>query len=171
MTGMSGSGKSTLAKAIKSDLLEMGYRVEIVDGDEYRSRICPDLGFSKEHRVESVRRLSFVAKVLAENGVVVLMSVINPYEDLRSEISSSVENSRVVYMKCSVESLIKRDPKGLYARALLPEGDPMKIHDFTGISSEYEVPHNPDFIVDTEVETINECKEKLLNFMLKELAK
>jgi adenylylsulfate kinase len=169
LTGMSGSGKSTLAKHTRDKLIEEGYRVEVIDGDLYRSILCEDLGFSQIDRKKSINRLSFVGKVLSRNGVITIMSVINPYEGLREKIKNENAYARTVYVCCGIKELIRRDVKGLYAKAILPSGHPDRIENFTGISSPYEEPKSPDLILNTETKTQDECVEKLLTYILKEV--
>jgi adenylylsulfate kinase len=166
MTGLSGSGKSTLSNIVKSSLLEKGVKVEIIDGDEYREGLCNDLGFSKEDRNKNIRRLGFVAKVLARNDVIAIMAAINPYNSVREELSRMGSFVKTVYVKCDIDTLKARDPKGLYKRALLKDCDPEKIHNFTGISDPFEPPENPDLIINTGKESLIESANKLYNFIL-----
>lgn len=166
MTGMSGAGKSTIAHAAAEKLRKRGIKVEVMDGDEYRTGICGDLGFSKEDRNTNIRRLGFISKVLARNSVVSIISAINPYEDIRSELTKLCDNVKTVYVKCDLETLVRRDPKGLYYRALLPDGDPNKIQNFTGISDPYEEPPAPDLILQTNREAMSFSIAKLENYIL-----
>ena len=167
MTGMSGAGKSTISFAAQKIMKEMGHNVEVIDGDEYREGLCKDLGFSKEDRNTNIRRLSFVGKVLSRNNVVCIMSAINPYDEVRREVVKNNNLAKTVFIKCGVNSLIERDPKGLYRRALLPEGHPERIENFTGISDPFEEPENPDLVIDTEQETLVESVNKLISFIFK----
>ena len=118
MTGMSGAGKSTMTFKAASILREMGHNVEVIDGDEYRTGLCSDLGFSKQDRNTNIRRLSFVGKVLSRNDVICIMSAINPYDDVRKEVKKDNNSCKTVFVKCDLNTLIERDPKGLYRRAL-----------------------------------------------------
>lgn len=170
MTGMSGSGKTTIANFVAHNLILKKFKVEVIDGDEYRLNLCKDLGFSKEDRNTNVRRLAFVGKVLARNGIIGIMSAINPYDDIRREISLN-KLSRLVYVKCSIPTLKSRDPKGLYKRALLPKGHPDRISNFTGISDPFEEPQNPDLIIDTEKLNLDQCVQKLQEFIIDEINK
>jgi adenylylsulfate kinase len=113
MTGMSGAGKSTMTFKAADVLREMGYNVEVIDGDEYREGLCRDLGFSKQDRNTNIRRLSFVGKVLSRNNVVCIMSAINPYDDVRKEVKANNGLAKTVYVKCDMDTLVRRDPKGL----------------------------------------------------------
>lgn len=164
-TGLSGSGKTTLAKNVEHLLVKEGHKVEIVDGDLYRKTLCKDLGFSKDDRYENVRRLFSVGQDFIASKVIVLMSVINPYEDLRNEISQH-NFVKTVYLDCSIDNLIKRDPKGLYKKALLPDNDSNKINNFTGISDVYEVPLKADLTLKTDSEAESVSTSKLYSFIL-----
>lgn len=168
-TGLSGSGKTTLAENVRHLLIEKGYKVEIIDGDVYRKTICNDLGFSKEDRCENVRRLFNLGRNFISEDTIVLMSVINPYENLRNELRSH-EFVRTVFLDCSINNLIKRDPKGLYKKALLPDHDRNKIKSFTGISDVYEVPSRADLVLKTDFETVPFSTHKLYDFIITNLA-
>lgn len=167
-TGLSGSGKTTLAENVSAMLLENGYQVKIVDGDVYRKTVCKDLGFSKEDRYENVRRLFNISRDFAASNYIVLMSVINPFEDLRNEIAQS-EFVKTVFLDCCIDTLINRDPKGLYQKALLPDHDINKIRNFTGISDVYEVPLNADLILKTDSEPVSDSTQKLYQFIIDNL--
>ena len=170
MTGLSGSGKSTIAKALQLRLQKKGYRVEVIDGDEYREGLCSDLGFSKEDRNTNIRRLGFVGKVLARNNVVTIMSAINPYEEIRAELRKMSDNVKTVFVDCDIETLKKRDTKGLYRRALLPDGHPEKIEKFTGISDPFDAPFVCDLKIDTASESEEQSVSKLEQFIIKNIA-
>ncbi|GAA6765378.1 adenylyl-sulfate kinase [Flavobacterium sp. CGRL1] len=164
-TGLSGSGKTTLAENVRHLLIENNYKVEIIDGDVYRKTICKDLGFSKEDRCENVRRLFNVGRNFVEEDTIVLMSVINPYEDIRNELRNH-EFVRTVFLDCSVDNLIERDPKGLYKKALLPDGNQDKIKNFTGISDVFEIPQKADLILKTDSESVVLSTHKLYEFII-----
>jgi adenylylsulfate kinase len=168
-TGLSGSGKTTLAHNVRHLLLDNSYKVEIVDGDVYRKTICSDLGFSKEDRCENIRRLFTVGQNFVEENKIVLMSVINPYENLRNELRT-YNFVRTVYLDCSINNLIKRDPKGLYKKALLPDSDCNKINNFTGISDVFEIPANADLVLKTDLETEVFSTTKLYDFIINNLS-
>jgi len=168
-TGLSGSGKTTLAENVRHLLIEKGYKVEIIDGDVYRKTICNDLGFSKEDRCENVRRLFNLGRNFISEDTIVLMSVINPYENLRNELRSH-EFVRTVFLDCSINNLIKRDPKGLYKKALLPDHDNNKINNFTGVSDVFEVPARADLVLKTDHETVPFSTHKLYDFIITSLA-
>jgi adenylylsulfate kinase len=169
-TGLSGSGKTTLAENVRCLLIENGHKVEIIDGDVYRQTICKDLGFSKEDRCENVRRLFHVGKDFVKTDTIVLMSVINPYENLRNELRT-YEFVRTVFLDCSINNLIKRDPKGLYKKALLPDKDPNKIRSFTGISDVFETPLKADLVLKTDFETVSFSTNRLYGFIIDNLSK
>lgn len=164
LTGLSGAGKSTIAYLTAEALQKQGYQVEVIDGDVYRKALCKDLGFSKQDRLENISRLFFVGQTLVRFGVIVLLAAINPYEELRQKNRRN-PYVRTVYLQCPIEELIRRDPKGLYQRALLEDGNPEKILNFTGISDAYEVPESADLILHTCSETVEESKNKLLAFI------
>jgi len=166
-TGLPGAGKTTIAQLVKEKLAAKGISIEVIDGDEYRKTICKGLGFSYEDRVENLRRLGFVGKLLLRNNVISIISAINPYENIRKELSSSSNAVKTVWINCGIEKLIERDPKGLYKRALLPDGHPDKVLHFTGISDLYETPVNPNLILNTDRETPDESSNRLVEFILK----
>lgn len=167
-TGLSGSGKTTLAENVRHLLMDNGYKTEIIDGDVYRKTICKDLGFSKEDRCENVKRLFNVGQNFVEENTIVLMSVINPYESLRNELRT-YKFVRTVFLDCSIDNLIKRDPKGLYKKALLPDNDSNKINHFTGISDVFEIPEKADLVLKTDFETVPFSTNKLYHFIIDNL--
>ncbi len=167
MTGMSGAGKSTMTFAAANVLREMGYNVEVIDGDEYREGLCRDLGFSKEDRNTNIRRLSFVGKVLSRNNVICIMSAINPYDDIRKEVKANNALAKTVYVECNLDTLIQRDPKGLYKRALLPEGHSDRINNFTGISDPFEAPEDADLVINTDAQDLDTSVQTLIDFVLR----
>jgi adenylylsulfate kinase len=163
MTGLSGSGKTTIARDVEKRLKNRGLKVEIIDGDEYREGICSDLTFSKEDRNTNIRRLGFVGKVLARNNVVIIMSTINPYDNIRKELKE-IHGARTIFIDCSIEECIERDIKGLYKKALLGE-----IKNFTGISDPFEVPKDADLVIKTDKLNIKKSAELLEKFILKQI--
>lgn len=168
--GLSGVGKTTLATQTKMQLNLKGIAVEIIDGDVYRSKLCKDLGFSKADRQENIRRLGFIASRFSDQGIVAIMSVINPYEETRLELVNSYPDVKTVHLDCPVETLYKRDTKGLYKRTLLPEGDPQKLHNLTGVNDQFEIPLSPDLYLNTGSGTVDECTESLCDFILTQLS-
>ena len=163
-TGLSGSGKSTIAKQIEKKLFNKGFNVFILDGDNLRNGLNKDLSFSPSDRMENIRRTAEVANLFSLAGYIVIISLISPYKterqrarDIRPEIF------REIFIKASIKECIKRDVKGLYSLAL--KG---KIMNFTGISSPYEEPENPDLILNTENETIEKVVSQLETFIIDE---
>lgn len=156
-TGLSGSGKSTLAKLLAEELRKMGFKVELLDGDEVRKNLSKGLGFSKEDRDENIRRIGYVCHLLTRNGIVAIASAISPYKEIRNENRKLIGNFVEVYCKCPLDVLIKRDAKGLYKKAIAGE-----IPNFTGISDPYEEPDKPEVICYTDRETIDESLKKIL---------
>ncbi len=147
-TGMSGAGKTALAIPLEEELRKRGLKVERLDGDIVRQSLTRDLGFSKEDRDKNIERVTFVAKLLTRNGVAVLCSFISPYRAVRAKVREEVGNFVEVYCYAPLETLIERDVKGLYKKALAGE-----IKNFTGISDPYEAPENPDVTIDSSTET------------------
>ena len=149
LTGLSGAGKSTLATALGRELARHGIPVETLDGDEVRQNLSQGLGFSREDRDTNIRRIGYVAKLLTRNGVVVISAAISPYRAVRDEVRRDIEAFVEVHVKASLEECVRRDTKGLYARALAGE-----IAQFTGVSDPYEEPLAPELVVDTEREDV-----------------
>ncbi|HCT29787.1 MAG TPA: adenylyl-sulfate kinase [Bacteroidales bacterium] len=169
LTGLSGSGKTTIAKLVKEKFATQNIQIEIIDGDEYRKTLCKGLGFSYEDRVENLRRLGFVAKLLLKHDVISIISAINPFESIRKELSNFSPKVKTVWVNCDIETLKIRDPKGLYKRALLPDGNPDKVYHFTGISDVYEFSLNPDLILNTDSESPEESANRLFEFILNQI--
>jgi len=147
-TGLSGAGKSTLASALADELLDRGHRVEVLDGDSVRENLSRGLGFSREDRDTNIRRIGYVAELLTRHGVIAIVAAISPYRETRDEVHARIGRFCEVYVRCPLDELVRRDVKGLYARALAGE-----IDHFTGVSDPYEPPENPDVVVDTDAET------------------
>ncbi|WP_158798227.1 adenylyl-sulfate kinase [Pedobacter sp. L105] len=166
LCGLSGAGKTTLANSVKKKLDESGVHTEIIDGDEYRRMLFKELGFSKIDRFENVRRLGFIASKFSARGIVTLISAINPYAEIRNELKETYPNVKTVFIDCSVEKLINRDTKGLYKRALLPEGHPDKLLNLTGINDQFDIPVEPDLYLNTGTKDINECTSMLFDFII-----
>ena len=164
--GLSGSGKTTLAKAIQVLLADKNVPVEIIDGDEYRKELCADLGFSREDRNTNIRRLAFVASKLSKFNIVVIICAINPYESIRQEVRNKYEDVKTVFIDCNMNELIKRDTKGLYKKAFLPETDPEKVHNLTGVNDPFDLPLNPDLVIHSDRERADESAQKLMDFIL-----
>jgi adenylyl-sulfate kinase len=160
-TGMSGAGKSTLSAPISERLRLAGHKVELLDGDEVRTHLSKGLSFSKEDRDTNVRRIGFVAELLARNGVVAVTAAISPYREVREEVRAKVEAKGAgfveVFVHCPIEVLAARDVKGLYKKALAGE-----IPHFTGVSDPYEPPHSPDVTIDSSQEQIEDSLTKII---------
>ena len=164
-TGLSGAGKTTLARSLSAQLKAAGRQVETLDGDEVRENLSKGLGFSQEDRETNVRRIGFVARLLARNRVVVLGAAISPYRQSRDDVKRAIESDGIrfleVFVRCPLKTLIQRDVKGLYARALAGE-----VKHFTGISDPCEEPLSPDIIVDSSLETVTESTTRILTSIL-----
>ncbi len=156
-TGLSGAGKSTLAGLVKDVLLERGMKVEVLDGDVVRQNLSKGLGFSKEDRDTNIRRIGFVCHLLTRNDVVAIAAAISPYQAIRDENRALIGRFVEVYCKCDIETLTKRDPKGLYEKALRGE-----IQNFTGVSDPYEAPANAEVVVDTAEEDPATSTQRIL---------
>lgn len=166
LCGLSGAGKTTLAKSVRARLDADGLKTEIIDGDEYRQKLFRELGFTKQDRHENIRRLGFIASKFSAHGIITLVSAINPYVELRDELKDAYPNVKTVFVDCSVEKLIERDTKGLYKRALLPEGHPDKIYNLTGINDQFDRPESPDLYLNTGSRDVHECTSLLYDFIL-----
>ncbi|MBN1274277.1 MAG: adenylyl-sulfate kinase [Candidatus Aminicenantes bacterium] len=160
-TGLPCSGKSAVADLVAKILKEKHLYVERLDGDIVRRDLTRDLGFSKEDRDENIRRITFVAKLLSRNGVAVLTSFVSPYREARDRARREIENFYEVYVKCPVEVCMERDVKGMYKKALNGE-----IKDFTGVDDPYEEPENPEIVLDTDAETLEESAQKVVDKLL-----
>ncbi len=156
-TGLPCSGKSTLARRVEEILLERGMNVEVLDGDEVREHLSKGLGFSKEDRDTNIRRIGYVAKLLSRNGVVAIAAAISPYRAIRDEVRSWHDRFVEVYVKAPVDVLKERDVKGMYKKALAGE-----IKHFTGVDDPYEAPENPEVIVETDKESVEESVNKII---------
>ena len=157
LTGLSGAGKSTVANELYGHLKGRGKRVEILDGDVIRTNLSKGLGFSKEDRDTNIRRIGFVSKLLSRNGVTVIVAAISPYREVRDEIRDEIGDFIEVFVGCPLDELVKRDVKGLYAKALAGE-----LPNFTGVSDPYEEPLNPEVSLNTDNESVEESTSKVL---------
>jgi len=161
LTGLSGSGKTTIGRVLQQILRDKGYKVELLDGDEVRRNLSPELGFSKQDREIHAKRVVYISKLLARNGVIVIVSLISPYRAFRAYAREELKDFVEVYVRCSIDTCIKRDPKGLYKKALNGE-----ITDMTGIQDPYEEPLNPEVVVDTDKQSVDECVNTILDALL-----
>jgi adenylyl-sulfate kinase len=151
LTGLSGSGKTTIAEILEGELRNRGLKVERLDGDIVRQGLTQDLGFSKEDRDKNIERVTFVAKLLSRNGVGCICSFISPYQKTRDNVRSETTNFVEIYVDASLDTVIERDVKGLYKKAIAGE-----IENFTGISDPYEIPLDPDIHIRTDDQTPRE---------------
>lgn len=161
-TGLSGSGKSTIANIVEQELYKKGIKTYILDGDNIRKGINADLSFSPEDRTENIRRISEISNLMIDAGLVTLAAFVSPYKKDRDNIRSIVKDVNFVeiFINTSVEECERRDVKGLYKKARAGE-----IKNMTGISAPYEAPENPDLVINTEKETVEEAVEKIIDFI------
>lgn len=162
LTGLSAGGKSTIAHGAEKILFERGVRTYVLDGDNIRHGLNSDLSFIREDRKENIRRIAEVSKLFIDAGIIVLASFITPHPEDRKFLRDTFEGDHfyLIYVKCSIETCIRRDPKGMYAKAL---GGIIK--DYTGISAPYFPPKDADLVIDTEVHDIDTSIQYLVNFL------
>jgi adenylylsulfate kinase len=160
-TGLPCSGKTTIANKVAEILRNEGLRVERLDGDIVRKVLTEDLGFSKEDRNENIKRVTFVAKLLTRNDVAVFATFVSPYRERRQRTREDIGEFVEIYVRCPVEVCIERDIKGMYKKALSGE-----IKNFTGINDPYEEPLQPELVLDTDKESIDESVQKVINKLL-----
>ena len=163
LTGLSGSGKSTVAKGLEKALFEKGFYVQVLDGDNIRTGICNNLGFTEDDRKENIRRISEVAKLFIDAGVVTICSFVSPTQSIRKIAQSIIgdEDHIGVFIDTPIEICEKRDVKGLYKKARAGE-----IKNFTGIDAPFERPTNPNLVIKTENQTIEESVNQVFEFVL-----
>jgi len=163
LTGLSGAGKSTLSKILEP-VLAAERQVEILDGDEVRTYLSKGLGFSKEDRDTNIRRIGYVARLLARNGTAVITAAISPYAATRDEVRALAEKDGIpfveVFVSASIEKLAERDVKGLYKKALAGE-----LSHFSGVSDPYEPPTAPDVVVKSDAESVEESARKVITHL------
>ena len=160
-TGLSGSGKSTLANALNEALYSKGISTYILDGDNIRHGLCSDLGFSNKDRQENIRRIGEVANLFMNAGIVTLSSFVSPFQSDREKVREIIGKDFIeIFCAANLEICENRDTKGLYKKARLGE-----IKDFTGISSPYEIPLNPEIIVETGSLDLMESVNQILNYL------
>jgi len=162
-TGLSGSGKSTLAHAVEESLHQRGCRTFVLDGDNVRHGLCGDLGFSAQDRQENVRRIGEMAKLFVEAGVIVLTAFISPYRADRERVRGMVKQGDFIEIYCDapIEICEARDVKGMYKKARAGQ-----IAEFTGISSPYEVPKNPELTMNTADADLKTCVQQVIDEMV-----
>jgi len=161
-TGLSGAGKSTLAHAVEEQLYQTGVRTFVFDGDNVRHGLCSDLSFSDADREENIRRIGEMSKLIIEAGVVAMTAFISPFRENRDTVRALVKDGDFIeiYCQAGVDVCESRDVKGLYARARAGE-----IQDFTGISSPYEEPLNPELVVDTGAASLDACVFQVMDYL------
>ena len=161
-TGLSGSGKSTLAHAVEEKLFQKGCRTFVLDGDNVRHGLNSNLDFSEAGRTENIRRISEVSKLMVESGLIVMTAFISPIKKDRNEAKKLISSDDFIeiYCKASLEVCENRDVKGLYKRARAGE-----IKNYTGIDSPYEEPENPELIIDTDNQSLEDSVSTILNFL------
>jgi len=161
-TGLSGSGKSTLAHVLEEKLFNRGCSTYVLDGDNVRHGLSSNLDFSDNDRKENIRRIGEVSKLMFEAGVIVMTAFISPFREDRSEVRKLMPKGDFIeiYCKASLEVCEKRDVKGLYKRARAGE-----IKNYTGIDSPYEIPENPELIIDTDKESLQESVNNIYSFL------
>jgi adenylylsulfate kinase len=161
LTGLPGSGKTTLSYILKDHLSAKGLPVEVLDGDEVRKNLSPNLGFTKEDREIHAKRVAYVSQLLARNGVNVIVALISPYRSFRDNAREMIgEGFFEIWIKATPETCRQRDPKGLYKKASAGQ-----INNLTGIQDPYEEPLNPDLIVDTEAKNIDDSAELIISLL------
>jgi adenylylsulfate kinase len=159
-TGLPCSGKTTVSEQVYKRLQQTGAKVELLDGDIVRQRLTKGLGFSKEDRDENIRRIGFVCYLLTRNGVIAMAAAISPYRAVRDELRSLIGSFLEIYVDCPLEVCKRRDVKGMYKKALAGE-----LAHFTGVSDPYEEPLNPDLILRTNEETLEESVSKVMDLL------
>ena len=161
-TGLSGSGKSTLAHVLEEKLFKKGCKTFVLDGDNVRHGLNSNLDFSDNDRKENIRRIGEVAKLMLESGLIVMTAFISPFREDRTAVRNLISNSDFIeiYCKASLKTCEERDVKGLYKRARAGE-----IKNYTGIDSPYEAPINPELIIETDKETLDESVSKIYSFL------
>lgn len=158
--GLPSSGKSTLAKQVENELTQKGYKIENMDGDSLRKNLHPELGFSKEDRMTNNKRTAYISKLLNKNSIPTIVAQITPFRESQTQARQIIESESefiLIYVKCSVEECKKRDPKGLYKKA-----EKGKIEKFTGVNHPFQEPKNPEIIVETDKNSIEECKNQIM---------
>ena len=162
LTGLSGSGKSTIARSLEACLVREGRYAYGLDGDNIRFGLCSDLGFTPEDRAVNIRRIGSVAQLFCDSGALTICSFVSPYQKDRDAVRALVPNRFIeIHVDCSVEECARRDPKGLYKKALSGE-----IPNFTGVSAPYEKPLNPEIHLHSGTSTVDQCVEKIISFLI-----
>ena len=162
LTGLSGSGKSTIGRALEANLVRQGRFAYGLDGDNIRFGLCKDLGFSPEDRTENIRRIGSVAQLFCDAGAITICSFVSPYRSDRDAVRALVPDRFVeVHVDCSVDECARRDPKGLYKKAMAGE-----IPNFTGVSAPYESPIAPEIHIDTAAVSVEKGVEAIVEYLI-----
>ncbi len=164
-TGLSGSGKSTIASAVEQKLFESGRHTYLLDGDNVRHGLNKDLGFSDDARIENIRRIGELSKLMTDAGLLVMTAFISPFKTDRNLVRELVQSHEFIeiYMDTSLEECERRDPKGLYKKARKGE-----IKNFTGVDSDYEIPQSAEIIIDSVALSIEECADQVIQYLKKQ---
>ena len=157
LTGLPSSGKTTIASALKPKLDKLGIRSQILDGDVMRKELSPNLGFTRQDRYEHVKKVIYICKILSNNGIASIVTIVSPDKEIRAFARNQLGKLIEVYVKCSLETCIKRDCKGLYKKAL--NG---KMTNLIGLQDTYEEPVNPEVIADTEDENLENITDNII---------
>ncbi|OGP55716.1 MAG: adenylyl-sulfate kinase [Deltaproteobacteria bacterium RBG_13_52_11] len=168
LTGLSGAGKSTIAMALEKTLFQLGCQTMLLDGDQLRHGLCADLGFSGKDREENIRRAAQMARLFFESGHLVICTFISPFAKDRAAARSLIPAGRFfeIYVSCDLDVCKRRDPNGLYEKAIRGE-----IENFTGVSSPYEAPDNPEILLNTDVQSVEDSVACIMNILKREIIK
>lgn len=164
LTGLSGAGKTTLAHRVAEKLKGLGFSAVVLDGDIYRQTVFKDLGFSYEDRVENIRRLGELGYGYVLKGDIAIISAINPFEDGRRNLQR-LYGAKTIWVDCELEKLKERDTKGLYKRAMLPDGHPEKLKNLTGVNDNYEEPIDAELHICTHLEDVEVSINRMLDYL------
>jgi adenylylsulfate kinase len=163
LTGIPGSGKTTTARGLQDQLCKKGLRVEVLDGDEVRQNLSPELGFSRQDRELNAKRITYISHLLSRNGITTIVALVSPFRSSREYARLTIGSNFIeVWVKCSVEACGKRDVKGLYKKAF--EGE---ITNLSGVQDSYEPPVNSDVVIDTEFQSPKECVRRIMTALAK----
>jgi adenylylsulfate kinase len=163
ITGIPASGKTTTARVLQDQLRKRGFRVEILDGDEIRENLSPELGFSRKDRELNAKRVTYISLLLSRNGIITIVALISPFRATREYARRTIGSHFIeVWAKCSVEACSRRDVKGIYKRAF--EGS---LTNLTGVQDSYEAPVSSEVVIDTEFQSPEECVQQIMAALIK----